>query len=246
MKRSVYIGWDPHEALAFEVATYSLLRRLSEPIYLSKLVLADVRERGLYRRPTSWQDGKLIDILSVRDDYNGAMSTEHACARFCTPYLAKSGWALFMDGDVLVRHDIARIFDELDPARALYCVQHAYRPKEATKKGGYVQTRYDRKNWSSVMIFNCDHPSVEALAHVINKVPGRDLHGFCWLADSQIGALDASWNHLVGWSGGLDPRIVHFTEGLPDVPGYENCEYADEWRAERAMTVSGQTLSAAE
>src|SRR5215475_13942002 len=183
MKRSIYIGWDPREALAFEVASYSLLRRLSEPIYLNKLVLADVRERGLYRRPTGWQDGKLIDKLSVREDYNGAMSTEHACARFCVPFLARSGWALFMDGDVLVRSDIARIFEGLDPARALYCVQHDHRPVEKIKKGGHVQTRYERKNWSSVMIFNCDHPSVEALGWMLNNMPGRELHAFGWLGD---------------------------------------------------------------
>ena len=42
------------------------------------------------------------------------------------------------------------------------------------------------------------------------------------------------WNYLVGHSNsGIDPKVVHFTEGVPDMDGYEHVPYADEWRAVR-------------
>jgi len=246
VKRSIYIGWDPREQVAFEVARHSLLRRMMTPIPVHKLSLADVQARGLYTRPTERHE-HLIDVLSKRADYDGSISTEHAIARFCVPELAGEGLALFMDGDVLVRDDITKLFDALDPSRAVHCVQHAHWPKHHAKMDGQVQTRYERKNWSSVMVFNCDHPANRYLGDILNKLPGRDLHAFCWLADSEIGELDPMWNFLVGWSNPrIDPAIVHFTEGLPDMPGYENCAFADDWRIERQRMYDAQPFAAAE
>ncbi len=235
MNRSIYIGWDPRERDAFEVARQSMLRHMTQSIPVHKLVLSDLVEKGLYTRPTRWNDEhhRLIDVLSIRDDYDGSCSTDHAIARFCVPQLAGTGWALFTDGDVLFRGDVCKAFDGLDESKAVYCVKHAHEPAEIEKMDGQVQTRYPRKNWSSFVIFNCDHISVRTLAALVNEVPGRDLHAFRWLEDSEIGALGREWNHLVGWS---DPQIkpmqVHFTEGTPDMPGYEKCDFADEWRSE--------------
>jgi hypothetical protein len=234
MQRSIYIGWDASESDACEVARHSLLRHLSEPIPVHKLVLDDLIGRGLHQRPLYRRNGRLIDELSIRDDYDGAISTEHANARFFVPMIA-DGWALFIDGDVLLRADIAEIFRNLDERKAVYCVKHSHQPSEVEKKGGHVQTSYKRKNWSSVMIFNCQHPSNGWLPNIVNTLPGRDLHAFCWLGDDEIGTLDGKWNYLVGYSDPqIDPALVHFTSGLPSVPGYERCEYADEWRAELA------------
>jgi hypothetical protein len=70
---------------------------------------------------------------------------------------------------------------------------------------------------------------------MINTVPGRDLHAFKWLADEEIGELLPEWNYLIGHTvlpEGVDPKLVHFTEGIPSMPGYENAPYADEWRYE--------------
>jgi hypothetical protein len=98
---------------------------------------------------------------------------------------------------------------------------------------GQVQTRYSRKNWSSVFVLDADHPSNKNLTvALVNSVPGRDLHRFCWLEDDDIGELGAEWNYLVGHSEHPDPKIVHFTDGIPSMPGYENSEFADEWRNE--------------
>lgn len=232
MKRTIYIGWDPREHAAWAVAMSSLTRHLGEAIPAHALALPDLIKRGLYRRPTETRDGRLWDTIS-----DAPMSTEHANARFLVRELAKTGWALFMDGDMLVRGDLAPVFDQLDPAKALYCVHHDHRPAETQKMDGQVQTRYARKNWSSFMILNCDHPANQALTlELVNTVPGRDLHRFCWLPDEAIGELDPIYNHLVGHTecdviGG--PLVVHFTDGVPDMAGYEVQPFADEWRAER-------------
>lgn len=234
MNRSVYIGWDPREIDAWEVARYSLLRRCSRPIQVHKLRLSEMQERGLYTRPTKRVGNRLVDELSIRPDYDGSISTEHANSRFLTPHLARTGWALFMDGDMLVRGDIADVFEGLNPAHAVYCVKHLHRPRNITKMDDQLQTRYRRKNWSSFMIFNCDHPANKALTlEKINKWPGRELHAFSWLVDWQIGELLPDWNYLVGYSDPeIQPKVVHFTEGTPDMAGYEHCEYAEEWREE--------------
>jgi hypothetical protein len=113
------------------------------------------------------------------------------------------------------------------------CVPHFHQVVEgASKKGTQVQVNYTRKNWSSVMLFNRDHPANNALTlELLNTVPGRDLHRFCWLKDEEIGFLDKKWNHLVGVDGAQvdDPAIVHFTNGGPWLPQYADCDYAGEW-----------------
>jgi lipopolysaccharide biosynthesis glycosyltransferase len=226
-KRSVYIGFDPREADAFAVARASITKSISRPLPLRGLVLDNLRRRKLYWRPTSIKDGRLFDEIS-----DHPMATEFAISRFLTPILAQEGWSLFMDADMLVRTNLHELFELADPRFAVMCVKHDHRPAEGVKMDGQVQTQYGRKNWSSVMLFNCDHPANRRLTiDLINQVPGRDLHRFCWLDDDLIGGLDQSWNWLVGHSDpSIEPDIVHFTDGVPSMAGYENSAYADEWR----------------
>ena len=228
-KQSIWIGFDPREIDAFAVARNSIRRHMISPVSARGVVLADLRARGLYHRPTSRKDGRLWDEIS-----EAPMATEFACSRFLVPHLANSGWALFMDCDMLVRRDLQRLFGLADPSKAVMVVKHNHQPTEAVKMDGQAQLRYARKNWSSVMLFNCDHPANKALTlELVNSVPGRDLHRFCWLEDDLIGELSPEWNWLVGHSDpGIDPSIVHFTDGTPAMPGYEHCAYADEWRSE--------------
>ncbi len=232
-KQSIWIGFDPREADAFAVARHSVYRNAILPIRVKGLVLTDLRTGKLYTRPTEHEKGRMIDVLSKRDDYDGAVSTEFANSRFLVPKLA-TGWALFMDCDVLVRKDLNRLFQLADPSKAVMVVKHDYQPPEGFKMDGQMQTRYARKNWSSVCLWNCDHPANKKLTvDLINTLPGRDLHAFCWLEDDQIGELPPEWNWLVGHSDpAVDPAIVHFTEGTPAMPGHENDPFADEWRAE--------------
>jgi hypothetical protein len=239
VKRSIYIGFDTREAAAFAVAYHSANRRTTQPFPIRGLVLDQLREAGLYWRPTTGvrADGGPLQLF---DDISQApMSTEFAISRFLTPILAKEGWALFMDCDVLVRADLSRLFELADPRYAVMCVQHQHRPDleaRPTKMDGQQQTAYPRKNWSSVMLFNCEHPAVRALSvNHVNAAAGRDLHRFEWLDDSEIGALPEEWNWLAGHSApALDPKIVHFTDGWPGLPGYEEAPFAGEWRRELA------------
>jgi hypothetical protein len=226
---SIWIGFDPRESAAFAVARRSIRRRLTQPIRIEGIVLDEMRQRGLYTRPTRKRLGRLYDEISEHE-----MATEFAISRFLTPHLAKTGWAMFADCDVQAGGNVARAFNLLDNRKALYCVKHQYTPRDGEKMDGQVQANYARKNWSSVMIFNCDHPSNRKLTlDLINGVPGRDLHRFCWLEDDEIGELDASWNWLVlEQPEPKDVNIVHYTLGGPWLPGFEDVPYANEWRGE--------------
>jgi len=231
---TVWIGYDSRQAAAFAVAKYSL-RKYERNIPVYGLVLDSLRDRGLYRRPMEMRDGKMYDVIS-----DAPMSTEFSNSRFLVPYLAKTGMALFCDCDVLFRTSVARLFDMVSyGSKAVYCVKHDHQPTETTKMDGQVQTRYYRKNWSSVMIFNCDHPSNQRLTlEMINSLPGRDLHRFCWLEDDEIGALPQEWNYLVGHSKQeSSPSLIHFTNGLPDIEGYEDQEFANVWLAMKPHAV---------
>ncbi len=163
------------------------------------VVLDDLIKAGLYRRPIEYRASAadkpiMWDVVS-----DAPMSTQHANARFLVPHLAGSGWALFMDGDMLVRGNLSRVFEDLDYTKAVYCVQHRHEPESGIKMDGQAQTKYARKNWSSFIIFNCDHVANKALTlDVVNNTPGRDLHRLFWLADCDIGELSPKWNWLVG------------------------------------------------
>jgi len=133
---------------------------------------------------------------------------------------------------MLVRADISEVFKLADPSKALMCVKHDYQPSTREKMDGQIQTPYARKNWSSFMLFNCDHPANKGLTlDLLNNAPGKELHGFCWLDDNHIGELPQTWNFLVGEHEGNDPAVAHFTSGIPSMKGYENSQFADEWRA---------------
>jgi hypothetical protein len=227
--RTVWIGYDPRETDGFAVTRHSLRRRLTQPIAVHGLVLDDLRNSGLYYRPTDRVEGRLFDVIS-----DAPMATEFALSRFLIKELAKTGWALFMDSDMLVRENVARLFDLANPEKAVMCVKHDHKPKGGTKMDGQVQTSYERKNWSSCFLLNVDHPANRSLTvDFVNTQRGLHLHQFCWLDDHLIGSLDVSWNWLVGHSDEkVEPKIAHFTDGIPSMPGYEKVQFADEWRAE--------------
>jgi hypothetical protein len=236
MDRTIYIGFDARETEAFAVCRHTL-RKHAPDIPIHAICLEEVRNAGLYWRPTSRdKGGRLFDDIS-----GFPMSTEFAISRFLTPVLAKAayrtGWALFMDCDVLARDDVDELFAECDPMKAVMCVQHEFAPPEGSvKMDDQLQHRYARKNWSSVMAFNLAHPSNRKLTvERINTVPGRDLHAFSWLRDDEIGALDPVWNYLVGHTKlPVQPKLVHHTEGGPWLDNYQDVEFADEWRQARA------------
>lgn len=221
----VYIGYDPGEIRAYRVAQHSLLHHASIPVSVTPLRADWLQRHGLLIRPVDCRVG-LYDLHS-----NAPASTEFAISRFLVPLLAQDGPALFVDCDIVFLTDIAELLALSDDRYAVQCVQHRYRPSTSTKMGGIQQTNYSRKNWSSVMLFHCGHPANHRLSvDMINRWPGRALHGFEWLADSEIGELPARWNWLVGEQPKSDdPAIAHFTLGGPWLPNWLPAAHDDIW-----------------
>jgi lipopolysaccharide biosynthesis glycosyltransferase len=217
----VFIGYDTREDIAYQVCKHSILSRRPD-VEINPLIQKELRDIGLYSRP--------IDKLS---------STEFTFTRFLVPELCNfKGWALFMDCDMILQTDISELFKLADDRYAVMCVQHEYNPKEETKMDGCQQTQYPRKNWSSLMLINCEHPSNQNLTkELINnsQIDGKFLHRFSWLKDEDIGELQPEWNWLVGWykepQDGI-PKILHYTEGGPWFEKYRHCEYHQEWKTE--------------
>jgi hypothetical protein len=225
----VYIGFDPREAAAYEVAQASLLRRASRPVSVTPLNSQRLAENGLLRRPADRRRGFHYDILS-----NAPASTEFAISRFLVPILAQSGWALFVDSDVVFLGDVADLFELADPHFPLMVVKHQPQDGSGTKMDGQPQLSYPRKNWSSVMLFNCDHPANKRLSLAdVQERRGYDLHQFYWLADSEIAELPGEWNWLVNVEPKpVDPKIAHFTLGGPFLAGWAGAEHDEIWLRE--------------
>ena len=214
----IFIGYDPREAVAFNVLAHSIQARAGAPVTIAPLMLSQ------------------LGTLMWRERHN-LQSTDFSFSRFLVPHLCDyQGWSLFMDCDMLVRDDIAKLWALRDDAFAVQCVKHDHVPAEDKKFLGQTQTRYEKKNWSSVMLFN--NARCRALTpDYVNTASGLDLHRFNWLGDDNlIGELPHRWNHLVDY----DPPApvdeisnFHFTTGGPYFPDYVKCGYADLWFAER-------------
>lgn len=228
---TVYIGFDPREADAYDVCKGSLQERARTPFHLYKLDTTGRGGKRYYKRTFTMQSGQMVD-----DQDGRPFSTAFAFSRFLVPFLNDyKGWAVFCDCDFLFTADIHDLLPHLDDRYAVMVVKHDYQPTETIKMDGQSQAAYPRKNWSSFMAFNCAHPANAALTpELVNTAPGRWLHGFGWLADHEIGELPATWNWLVGVSrlSAETPKAIHFTLGTPNLPGYESSPYADLWTAE--------------
>ena len=217
MIKNVYVGWDSREDIAYRVAKHSI-REHNDNINIIPIKQHEMRERNLY-----WRE---IDKLA---------STEFTFTRFLVPYLNNfEGWALFVDCDFLFRIDPEEIFAQADDRYAVMCAQHDYKVEDGSvKMDGKVQHAYPRKNWSSMMLINCGHPFAQKLSlNNVNHQSGAWLHRFEWCDDKYVGQLSHEYNWLVGvYKEPQDgsPKVLHYTEGCPFMPGYEDSEYAEEW-----------------
>ena len=222
----VFVGYDPREDIAYQVCKHSILTKQPNA-EVRPLVQKELRDAGWYTRP--------VDKLA---------STEFTFTRFLVPELCNfEGWALFIDCDMILTTDIAELFAQADDQYAVMCVQHDYKPKEGTKMDGQTQTVYPRKNWSSAMLINCGHPSNQQLdMDLVNspEINGAYLHRFSWLKDEEIGALDHTWNYLVGVYDDIEtPKLIHYTEGGPWFENYRNCEFHQLWKDELQDMMNG-------
>lgn len=212
---NVFVGYDPREAVAFSVLAYSIHARASQPVGVTPLMLSQLR--GIYTR-----------------ERHPLQSTDFSFTRFLVPHLSGyTGWSLFMDCDMLVLDDISKLWAQCDDRYAVQVVKHNHVPKEDIKFLGAKQTKYEKKNWSSVILFN--NAKCRALTpEYVNTATGLELHQFKWLGnDNLIGELPHRWNHLVGYDApSKDVSLVHFTIGGPYFEEYRNCEHAESWRSE--------------
>ena len=214
----VFIGFDPRESVAFHVLSQSIHARASQPVSITPIMLSQLH--GLMTR--------------ARDPLQ---STDFSFSRFLTPFLCDyQGWAVFMDCDMLVLDDIVKLWGLRNENYAVQVVKHDHIPKEDTKFLGSAQTRYEKKNWSSVMLLNCAKCKMLTPDYV-NTASGLDLHRFHWLdGDHLIGDIPHSWNHLVAYDPSKPTTEIsnlHFTSGGPYFNEYHNTEYADEWVNEK-------------
>lgn len=210
---NLFIGYDTRESVAFYTLAHSILRRAS--ITVSITALMQTQLKGLYTRARGPTE-----------------STEFSLTRFLVPALSGfRGRSVFMDCDMLCRADIAELAAAADrqPDKAILVCKHDYVPRTERKFLGQLQTRYARKNWSSLMVFNNERCGALTPEYV-NAASGLELHRFQWLADAEIGELPLEWNWLVGeYDYNAQAKIVHYTIGGPYFPEYRQCDYADEW-----------------
>lgn len=223
----VFIGFDPREAVAFQVLSYSIQNHSSVPVSITPIALRQLK--AVYTR-----------------ERNRLQSTDFSFTRFLTPYLCGyEGWAIFLDCDMLFLDDIAKLWRLRNEDYAAMVVKHDYIPKSKTKFFGAIQTKYVRKNWSSAVLFN--NARCRALSpDRVNSATGLELHQFKWLDDDRlIGELPPRWNHLVGEYPYMpNPGAVHFTLGGPYFDRYKDCDYAEDWFAARdEMLAVSQCIS---
>lgn len=230
----VLIGYDPAEHASYVIARYSIERRALSPVTVSPLKLELLQDARVYRRPIKRISGQMWDVIS-----DAPMSTEFAISRFYVPHLQDDhdDWMLFVDSDIVCLSNIHDIMKYADESKAIQVVKHEERQQaRPIKKVDKTQTLYPRKNWSSVMLWNVKHPSHKKLTYdMLNTVPGRELHRFCWLTDDEIGDLPRDWNWLVG----VDPRpksakIAHFTLGGPWLADWKTMPHDEVWNLEKS------------
>ena len=225
---NIFIGYDSKEKVAYNVLSHSIIQNSTKPVAITPIALNNLKD----------------DFVRER---NALSSTEFSFSRFMIPHLMNyQGWALFMDCDMILLTDIQELFDQADDKYAVMCVHHDYTPREGMKMDGQKQVLYPRKNWSSVMLFNCGHPSNKKISSsVVNdtNITGKYLHRFSWLQDSEVGQLSHEWNWLTDWYKEPQdgkPKLLHYTEGGPWFENYRDCDYHKEWKLELAdmMNVS--------
>jgi len=232
---NIYIGYDGREAAATDVCSHSIKKRTRYPLQIKYLKHRELRRAGLFTRPWLIESdtGDFRDLID-----NRPFSTEFSHTRFLVPALMEyKGWALFLDADMLCLSDIKKLFDMRDSKYAVQVVKHTHHVKDdSLKMDGRKQLSYTRKNWSSFILFNCEHPANKKLTkEYISTAKGGDLHAFAWLPNELIGELPDRYNYIAGvsrklkLSDGGRPDVVHYTEGGPWFPNYRNVPFGQLW-----------------
>jgi lipopolysaccharide biosynthesis glycosyltransferase len=209
----IFVGFDGKvEPVAYHTFCQSVIEKASIPVSFTPLAL-----------------NTLSDYKETHTDGSNAF----IYSRFLVPYLCDfKGMALFVDGDMICRTDIAEILWEHDQDEAVKVVKHYYQTKHPIKYLGAKNEDYPKKNWSSVMLWNCSHHLNKQLTlKFVMEKQGKYLHRFEWLKhEDQVGKLDAAWNWLeTEYEYNPDAKLIHHTLGTPCFKDYQSTDYAKEW-----------------
>jgi lipopolysaccharide biosynthesis glycosyltransferase len=220
-KLKIIVGFDQKESVAYHTFCQSVIEKSSIPIEFIPLAINTLKN---YRETHTDQSNDFI------------------YSRFLTPYLNDyEGWALFCDGDMICQSDIKELWDLRDPSKALMVVKHYYQTKASIKYLGNKNENYPRKNWSSVILWNCSHSKHKLLnPEFIQNQTGKYLHRFSWLDNDDIGDLPKEWNWLaIEYPINNSAKIIHYTLGTPCFSDYRNTDMADKWLASQKRALSG-------
>jgi lipopolysaccharide biosynthesis glycosyltransferase len=215
----VFVGYDPREAIAYHTCVNSIIRNSSRPVAIVPVALNLFREYS-----ETHTDG----------------SNHFIYTRFLVPYLMDyQGWAIFIDGDMIVRGDIAELWDLKDYTKDVMVVKHDYKTRMTEKYLGSANEDYPRKNWSSVILWNCKALRNWALTpEFVQKSTGAFLHRFSWIDDDRVGELPKEWNWLdVEYEYNPFAKLVHYTLGTPCFHEFaDQGDFCDDWHKERMLT----------
>ena len=208
---NLYVGYDEREAIAYHVFCHSVIKNTSLPVKITPLVLSQLKEFN-----ETHQD----------------RSNDFVYSRFLTPYLNEfDEWAIFADGDMICQADLKELIGMADPNKALMVVKHDYQTKASIKYLGNINENYPRKNWSSVILWNCSHPKHKILTpEFVSNQTGKFLHRFSWLDDNDIGELPVEWNWLAcEYEKNTDAKLIHYTLGTPCFKDFRDTDMAEIW-----------------
>lgn len=208
----IYVGYDNREAVAYHTFCHSVLSKASQPVSFTPLALNALN--------------------SIYSEFHTDGSNAFIYSRFLVPFMQNyQGWAIFADGDMICRDDIAKLWAMRDDSKAVMVVKHDYKTKHPTKYLGNKNADYPRKNWSSVMLINCGHFANRTLTpKFIENATGAMLHRFSWLSDEEIGELPIEWNWLdLEFEPNEEAKLVHYTVGTPCFLDYQQGGMSKDW-----------------
>ena len=214
----IFVGYDPREAIAYHTCVNSIIRNSSRPVAIVPVAL------NLFQ-----------DYAETHTDG----SNHFIYTRFLVPYLMEyQGWAIFIDGDMIVRGDIAELWDLKQYTKDAMVVKHNYKTRMKEKYLGSPNEDYPRKNWSSVILWNCNAIRNRQLdPEFVQKSTGAFLHRFSWIDDSRLGELPPEWNWLPDeYGANPDAKLLHYTLGTPCFDEFKHTPMNEHWHAERALT----------
>ena len=214
----IFVGYDPREAIAYHTCVNSIIRHASKPVAIIPLA------------------------LNLFEDYKETHtdgSNHFIYSRFLVPHLMNyEGWAIFIDGDMIVRDDIVKLWEQRNEYKDVMVVKHDYQTRMTEKYLGAKNENYPRKNWSSVILWNCSSfPNRKLNPDFIQRSTGAELHRFTWIDDDRVGELPKEWNWLPDEYGpNLDAKLLHYTLGTPCFHEFATTPQGEEWHRERILT----------